>query len=683
MKIFKHIPLCLTLTLVILGMAGVAQAQGAVTVDLSGSDSGDFAGTGVAHFAGADALIRAMAAINHDDTNGPGTVITIEESGMYEGPVLIGQEDVTIQAADGVVPEIMGVEGEDLQNRFTMYVGARYDGSGNPEEVPASLTLLGAGPDSKMVVYVPNIDHPDGEERAFSAGLDGATEYNLGVEVENVYFSMNDVGNNSKLYAAWGGHSVFTNCVFDGRRTVDGGGLANGSFIYADATAEFNECEWMSNGNWWMGQNSTEDVVVNGGTASGQSLNSSGTGQITFNDFTFTGGRMIQAGVGWTNANSNIVLDNITFEGTDVGVYLDQGQTVTVRNSILDDTSAGVLHARVVNGNLTYENCDITGRPFDWEGVITGNAVLNFDRVYMGEGSFVADNASAESTGHREVNFLNSVIVANPDFGNGVAINVNGGKGEGFTTHLNMTHSVLTGAGNDVLIGNGGGGGQFTANYCIFDNSGAATGLAWADAVLGSRNIMWDGDGGHGAGAVGSIPSDTIIADPMIDAMGRPIDEDTPASAAAFDSTVAWDFEGNERPNPAGTEPDIGAYEVDYMPAMTVTIEGPSMAVVGDNVNLVANIYNAAGERTITWSKDGEVIEGEEFETLPLESIEEDAAGEYSVTVSADNGEMTVTYNLSVVSSLPLSSPLTLALLALAMAIVGLALMTRRGENIH
>ncbi len=682
MSEIKHTKAHWLLALAVMCTAGVVHAQGSITVSLSGSDSGDFSGTGVAHFAGEDALMRAMAAINNDNTMGPGTVVTIEESGLYVGAVLAGQEDITIQAADGVVPEIIAAEGGGTPNRLSMVVGAWINGEGNFAERPGSLTLLGSSEEDKMIVYV-GPSSPGGERRALTAS---GTNRNLGLDVENVHFAAYPTGGDQMLVAVYSGPATFTNCLFDGRRIEEGGPLANGVFTRGNSTVVFNDCEWISQGNWWLGQESSNPVTVNGGSGRGQALRATSAGVLTFNDFSFADHRIL-ADANWYTANTNIVFDNITLSGAiDVGFMITQGMNVTVKNSILTESSATVLHARVLHGNLTFENCDLTGRHIDFAGTINNFATLNLDRVLVADGCYIGDGTAAASTGVKTLNAVNSVFLAHTDHGGGVVINMNSmGEGNGQSL-MNLTHCVVTGSAGDVMIGNGNPGGVFTANYSILDASQSTNGLAWANApIQGSHNIFWGGsEGASGVIHVPAphIPADSIIADPLIDADGRLVSEDSPASAAAWDSTLLWDFEGEPRPQPAGTEPDIGAYEADYMPTMQASIEGPSFAVLNSEVNLIAQVRNAAGNITYTWSKDGEVIDGEEFNVLPLFIESEDAAGVYSVTINADNGPRTVTFSLNVVTSLPVSSPLALIVLSALVAIAAMTLLSRRSVSI-
>ena len=146
----------------------------------------------------------------------------------------------------------------------------------------------------------------------------------------------------------------------------------------------------------------------------------------------------------------------------------------------------------------------------------------------------------------------------------------------------------------------------------------------------------------------------------------------SPAINAGLAPFPATDLLGVARPK--GSAPDLGAYEFE---PLSVSISGPSAATIGQNVNLTI-IHNAVGEVSIVWRKDGNIIDGEIFTTLPLGEVTEENAGVYSVTVTADNGVINATFVLTVVEGLPVSSPLALVIVALLIALSGMVLVSRR-----
>ncbi len=97
-----------------------------------------------------------------------------------------------------------------------------------------------------------------------------------------------------------------------------------------------------------------------------------------------------------------------------------------------------------------------------------------------------------------------------------------------------------------------------TANYCIFDATGGLQCSATVPLV-GKGNIVRGGTAGD---FLLGMPADTVVGDAKLDpATGYLTADSKLAFGKAIDSIRTFDVNDNVRPMPAGTKPDIGAYE--------------------------------------------------------------------------------------------------------------------------
>ncbi len=145
-------------------------------------------------------------------------------------------------------------------------------------------------------------------------------------------------------------------------------------------------------------------------------------------------------------------------------------------------------------------------------------------------------------------------------------------QGTGFPgSHLNLNSSstvpstmtldnctIYGGTTANLISGNATRGDVVTANYCIIDATG---GLQCSVTVplVGKGNIVR-------GGTVGDFtlgkPADTVIGDAKLDpATGYLTADSKLAFGMAIDSIRTFDVNDNARPMPAGTKPDIGAFE--------------------------------------------------------------------------------------------------------------------------
>lgn len=555
----KFVTLALLCGMVLAMSAGA----GTITVDLSTADSGDFAGTGTAHFGGDNAaLVRAVAAVNADATNGPDTTITIQESGTYLGDLLITQTGLMIVADTGIAPVIEGDDAEGLGAAVVIQ-----DVTGN------AVSLMGDSTTNRMTVL------------GVSTGGGAVSVKNSpNTTFENIMFdSVATAGAGCVLDATSTG-STITGCYFD---TTDTWGFNGGGVNMTDC--EFNGAVhlWGSLPLWITGDSWFTDCLFVGGTPF-QILNGA--------EATFTGCTIqdMTAGVvwkvGWAPAEygGSFVFDDCTISGVD-RCFGMLGETITVKNCTIDKTWAGWDVAHLANGTLKLENVNWVGGRIGcggWMGPITGtgaNVILDrcvvvHDRnqadIFNDIPTYISNWADDTSANDKPI----AISATNSIFKNGGdAIIVVSGSGAGpIPASLDVTHCTFFGETTLHLLA-AYDGSSLTANFCIFDatetggddgDAGTAPGTTIvADVFSGVSNVFWDGQSGdtgnYYAGGETLSPANQIFGNPLLDADGR-ISAAKAASAAAgvaYTSTATEDFEGDARPM-GGVFNDIGADEV-------------------------------------------------------------------------------------------------------------------------
>ncbi|MBZ0173047.1 MAG: hypothetical protein K8E66_11740, partial [Phycisphaerales bacterium] len=527
---------------------------------MSTADSGDFPGTGTAHFGGdAGALARAVAAVNADGTNGPDTTIPIEESGTYLGDLVITQSGLTIMADTGIAPVIEGDAGA-----AAIII---QDIAGNP------VTLLGDSPTNRMTVL------------GLSGGGGACSVVNSpGTSFTNVFFDSTAGGAAGCSVNLASAGTTFAGCYFD---TTDTWGFNGGGVSMTECVFDGAVNLWGHLPLWITADSSFTDCSFDGGTPF-QILNDA-TG--TFTGCTITN---IVAGVvwkvGWAPAEygGSFVFDNCTISGVD-RCFGMTGETVTVKNCTIDETWAGWDLAHLASGTLNLENVAWNGGRIGcggWMGPITGpGANVNLDRCVV-----THDRTQADLFGDIPTYIANwaddsaandapiSITATNSIFKNGGdAIIVISGSGAGpIPASLDVEHCTFFGE-TDLHLLAAYDNSTLTANYCIFDASdtggddgdvGTAPGTSIVvDNFAGSSNVFWDGQSGgigdYYAGGATLSPAQQVFGNPVLDANGRLSAAKAISAAAgtAYNSTATVDFEGDSRPM-GGVFNDIGADEV-------------------------------------------------------------------------------------------------------------------------
>ncbi len=417
--------------------------------------------------------------------------------------------------------------------------------------------------------------------------------------------------------------------------------------------------------------------------------------------------RFVNNGVGNAGGNGNIFLqtsspliENCVFDGNTTGgiagaILVNDGSRPTIRNSTFTNNSGGwgALSVRGMSGGEGGQS----SHPIIENCLFEDNTGANGGAMSIREGDPAASATiinthflNNQSSGHGGAIYMHSngsldiqrsYFEGNSADSHGDAIVTN------TASTIDITNSVFYNNSSDSGISS-----VFFAwaaasvtniNYCTIAGNHGREHVLRADGppVLNvSNSIVWgNSPGGITRTTVTNSITEGGIAEGIDeDPLFRDLDngdlrllKDSPAIGIGT-NWPSVDFLGESRPQ--GAAADVGAYE--YAP-LSVSISGPDTVSVGQNVTLVLN-HNAVGDATIVWSKDGDVIDGEEFETLPLGEVDEDDSGVYSVTVEAENGEDTASFTLNVVMGLPVSSPLALALVILALAVGGLTLLSRR-----
>jgi hypothetical protein len=269
------------------------------------------------------------------------------------------------------------------------------------------------------------------------------------------------------------------------------------------------------------------------------------------------------------------------------GVYLDDAGARIAFNKIennsifYDVAGGGGINADYWGGthNLIVENNIIRSNHIQGSISVGGGLVLlPFNGEYIIRNNQIIDNSATgtlvssgggvmwEPWGSNPRVVLHNNVIANNQCSGGTLFNNGGGVSIWFASGELINNTIT---GNRALgSGNRGGGIHSSNTHLVAINS-----IVWGNTASSGPQIWRGGTGStniHYSDVQGSWPgTGNMDADPLLDSLFH-LPPASPVIGAGIDSLQiadTWyyapltDFEGNPRPNPAGSLPDIGAWE--------------------------------------------------------------------------------------------------------------------------
>ena len=242
------------------------------------------------------------------------------------------------------------------------------------------------------------------------------------------------------------------------------------------------------------------------------------------------------------------------------------------------NTWVGTSGAILIVGNPIIEYSEFCWNESSWGSVMTiaGNTT----------GAIIRNNLFHHNTGHGTINVC---VDAYPTIINNI-LEYNHSYGEPSTPHghgiLHFSNNTNNNTGNAKIINNtivnntnvGEGGGVFVRdgnptfiNNIVYGNEPSQVNFLWASSVGFYNCLIEGGKEGFTGAAFTGVYENCIDADPQfVSSNDFHLQNTSPCIGAGIDSTLisgtmyfcpTTDFEGNLRPNPSGSMPDIGAYE--------------------------------------------------------------------------------------------------------------------------
>lgn len=557
----------------LLGLAGIigfgasaAPAQIVVNVADTGTATSYVNGVGATLFVGTTAVKDAIAAINADPTVGAAFFINIKDTdGVADNYLVVN--GVVVDKPNVTIQQVPNGTGNDAP--VTFWRDNAPQGGAMLSFAQPNCTVQGLSADKKLIMQL------DGTVARWATGGAGANALVKWVTITNdndtgTVVSTNKTGDNQQFVECEfngprigpqiGGPNpiaplvrlvTFTRCRFaKDRFPISAAGAAAGVpiDIVADdcyfvikenfnligiVSATFNNCTFEVN---------TATKSILGAATAVPDTAQTGThlppsGAITFNNPTFIGANTVE--LFRVLPQNNIT---VTINGVDAA------------NKTLITTAGGPL-ANMGNGTLALNDVKLD------KDIVNNYPAVNPANVPGGvPHSFIAlSRVESDSTTiglTADFSLETNITATNTIFKNCVLGTTVGGG------NVTLTHCTFFGndAGNPFITAENGA--VITANYNIFNTAPAGNAIINAGTVNGAFNLV-NGPGGTGSAALNL--TDTMIANPLLDASGH-LMIDSPAIGGAAGSLLTIDVDGELRPLGAASNPDLGADETALVP---------------------------------------------------------------------------------------------------------------------
>jgi hypothetical protein len=295
--------------------------------------------------------------------------------------------------------------------------------------------------------------------------------------------------------------------------------------------------------------------------------------------------------------SEDLTVRNSTFEGGEDGIDFETSHTTAlIENNTFKDINTG-------NGD---EALDFTDGSFS-DIVIQDNVFLNnYRQITISDehgtpnGFTIRRNFMDGTTSQEAVRFIgaNDITLENNVIMNSTQQGLYIDSG---STNINVWHNSFFNNGEEEIRTKMSGEDIVIKNNIIYANGTSAAISANTDSLPGEDfNLIFNNgtDTESSQAAITTFGANTLFGDPLfVSATAGSEDlhltSGSPAIAAGMDLGVTDDIEQSSRPNPAGTPPDMGAYEFEQEPTAI------SLVSFGAEAD--------AGSVTLTWETGAEI----------------------------------------------------------------------------
>jgi hypothetical protein len=291
------------------------------------------------------------------------------------------------------------------------------------------------------------------------------------------------------------------------------------------------------------------------------------------------------------------------------GVYGDQCTALNIRDSEVSDNRAsngGAFYCRRTPALVT--RCRIIGNLAS----VSGGGLYGTRSHWLIYRCWIADNRASTSHGggvrsdSGNVRLFNSVVLRNRAAQDGGGFYCKSDTNDAVL----YTNFLADSAGRGAAIYQSGHYSSFTNSIIANNSGGAAVYFEPSNSIEFYYCDVYENSGGNYAGnyppGLGQLTTNNMLGTPCDSFMNITADagfqdaangdlhlsSTSPCIGAAIRSSVDNDFDGDLRPNPAETQPDIGAFE---------SADGPAIHALHGNLRgtLAPNIYVVDGNVTV------------------------------------------------------------------------------------